>query len=89
MDILELASGNISNPVDLVAFPETEDDIIRLFDYCGKHNVVCIPFGGKYFRRKRLNWTMFELDEQVAVLSFGESIHLRIAMDIVARSRWT
>lgn len=46
VDILETASGKIENPVDLVAFPQTEDDILALFAFCGEQHIACIPFGG-------------------------------------------
>ncbi len=45
-DIVRGFHADFSNPPDLVAFPEKEDDIVGLLDWCGDHEVAAVPYGG-------------------------------------------
>jgi len=46
VDIVRNIHGIIDNPTDLVAFPETEEQILTLLRYCSVHMIACVPFGG-------------------------------------------
>ena len=37
---------DFSSPPDLVAFPDTEDELISVMDWCDENNVAVIPYGG-------------------------------------------
>ncbi len=37
---------DFSSPPDLVAFPNTEDELISVMDWCDENNVAVIPYGG-------------------------------------------
>jgi alkyldihydroxyacetonephosphate synthase len=45
-DILRMWMRDVSNPPDLVAFPESEDEIAAIIDWAGRSNIAVIPFGG-------------------------------------------
>ncbi len=45
-DILRMWMRDVPNPPDLVAFPDTEDQIGGILDWAGRNNVAVIPFGG-------------------------------------------
>jgi alkyldihydroxyacetonephosphate synthase len=45
-DILRMWMRDVPNPPDLVAFPDTEDQIVAILDWAGRNNVAVIPFGG-------------------------------------------
>jgi alkyldihydroxyacetonephosphate synthase len=45
-DILRMWMRDVPNPPDLVAFPESEEDIAAIFDWAGRNNVAIIPFDG-------------------------------------------
>ena len=37
---------DFSSPPDLVAFPNTEDELINVMDWCDESNIAVIPYGG-------------------------------------------
>ncbi len=45
-DLVRAFARDFENPPDLVAFPETEADIVALLDWCNDARVAAIPFGG-------------------------------------------
>jgi alkyldihydroxyacetonephosphate synthase len=45
-DLVRAFRRDFRNPPDLVAFPKSEDDIVRLLDWCSGLNIVAIPYGG-------------------------------------------
>lgn len=45
-DLIRLRRGDIPNPPDAVVFPATEDQIVRVINYCAQNDIVVIPFGG-------------------------------------------
>jgi alkyldihydroxyacetonephosphate synthase len=45
-DSIRMVMRNLPNPVDLVAFPETEDDIAALLDWACSRDIAVIPYGG-------------------------------------------
>jgi alkyldihydroxyacetonephosphate synthase len=45
-DILRMWMRDVPNPPDLVAFPESEEDIAAVLDWAGGENLAVIPFGG-------------------------------------------
>jgi alkyldihydroxyacetonephosphate synthase len=45
-DLVRALRGDFTNPPDLVAFPETEDDVARLLDWCSSARIAAIPYGG-------------------------------------------
>jgi alkyldihydroxyacetonephosphate synthase len=45
-DLVRALARDFSNPPDLVAFPEAEDDVVRLLDWCGGARIAVIPYGG-------------------------------------------
>jgi len=45
-DILRMWMRDVPHPPDLVAFPETEDEIATILDWAGRDNIAVIPFGG-------------------------------------------
>ncbi|MEM6800815.1 MAG: FAD-linked oxidase C-terminal domain-containing protein [Bacteroidota bacterium] len=45
-DILRGVQGYFPNPPDYVAFPKSEEDIIRLMDFASKNGISLIPVGG-------------------------------------------
>jgi alkyldihydroxyacetonephosphate synthase len=45
-DILRMWMRDVPHPPDLVAFPETEDEIAAILDWAGRDNIAVIPFGG-------------------------------------------
>jgi alkyldihydroxyacetonephosphate synthase len=44
-DSIRIYAGDFAHAPDLVAFPETAEDIARLFDWCGTAGAALIPFG--------------------------------------------
>ena len=34
------------NPPDVIAYPRTEEEVIRVLDWCANSNIVAIPYGG-------------------------------------------
>ena len=45
-DIYNIRTGNFPRIPDVVAWPESHDDVVRLVELAKKHNVAIIPFGG-------------------------------------------
>jgi len=45
-DVLRGVLGYYPNPPDYVAFPRTEDDIVKLMDFASKNGVAIVPVGG-------------------------------------------
>jgi alkyldihydroxyacetonephosphate synthase len=45
-DVVRGARGQFEHPVDLVAYPETEADVVAVLDWCSSSGIACIPFGG-------------------------------------------
>lgn len=45
-DIARALYGQIPNPPDAVAYPETESDVERLLDWASSEAVAVVPFGG-------------------------------------------
>jgi alkyldihydroxyacetonephosphate synthase len=45
-DIVRAFRGRFDNPPDVVAFPESEEHVERLLDWCAGANAAAIPFGG-------------------------------------------
>jgi len=46
VDIARAIRGEFDNPPDVIAYPDTEDDIVNLFRWCEDANLVAIPYGG-------------------------------------------
>ncbi len=45
-DTLRMFMRSVPNPPDAVAFPETEEDIAKILDWCGRIGAKAIPYGG-------------------------------------------
>ena len=45
-DVVRAFRRQYANPIDLVAFPRHEADIIALLDWCADANAAAIPYGG-------------------------------------------
>jgi alkyldihydroxyacetonephosphate synthase len=45
-DVVRALARDFSNPPDLVAYPESEDDVRALLDWCTSERVAAIPYGG-------------------------------------------
>jgi len=45
-DIVRAFRRSYDHPPDLVAFPRDEQQIIDLLDWCGREDIVAIPYGG-------------------------------------------
>lgn len=45
-DLIRLRRGDIANPPDAVVFPSTEEQVVRVIDYCAQNDIALIPFGG-------------------------------------------
>ena len=45
-DLVRLRRGEIPNPPDAVVFPATEDQVVRLIQFCVDKNIALVPFGG-------------------------------------------
>ncbi|MEM7382329.1 MAG: FAD-binding oxidoreductase [Bacteroidota bacterium] len=45
-DILRGVQGHFPNPPDYVAFPKTEEDIVRLLEFASANEIAIIPVGG-------------------------------------------
>lgn len=45
-DVVRGLRGEFPNPVDVVAYPAEETDVVALLDWCTSAGVACIPFGG-------------------------------------------
>jgi alkyldihydroxyacetonephosphate synthase len=45
-DLVRSFRREFDNPPDWVAFPEDEDGVISVLDWCGANDIAAIPFGG-------------------------------------------
>ena len=45
-DLVRLRRGEIPNPPDAIVYPGTEEQIVRLIQFCADKNIALIPFGG-------------------------------------------
>jgi alkyldihydroxyacetonephosphate synthase len=45
-DSIRCYMGDFAHAPDLVAYPESAEDIARLFDWCGDAGVALVPYGG-------------------------------------------
>jgi len=45
-DLVRALGGRFPQPPDIVAFPESEDDVVRLLDFAAKARVAVVPYGG-------------------------------------------
>ncbi len=45
-DVVRGARGEFENPPDVVAFPESEDEVAALLDWAGDAGAAAIPYGG-------------------------------------------
>ncbi len=45
-DVVRAFRGEFAHPPDLVAFPESEADVVRLLDWCGEVGAAVVPYGG-------------------------------------------
>jgi alkyldihydroxyacetonephosphate synthase len=45
-DLVRAFRRDFSSPPDWVAFPETEQDVVDVLDWCGSRGIAAIPFGG-------------------------------------------
>ncbi len=46
MDVARALRGEFDNPPDVIAYPRTEEDVVDLYDWCSRHNLAAIPYGG-------------------------------------------
>ncbi len=46
IDSVRKIAGDFSNPPDVIAYPENEQDVIDLLDWCSQAGAAVIPFGG-------------------------------------------
>jgi alkyldihydroxyacetonephosphate synthase len=46
VDVAYSVRGEFKNPPDAVAYPRTEDDIVKLFRWCEDNSLAAIPYGG-------------------------------------------
>src|SRR5882672_6508125 len=45
-DVVRSTRADFSNPPDFVAFPRTEEDVVRVLGFCDAERLAAIPFGG-------------------------------------------
>jgi len=46
IDVARAIRGEFDNPPDVVAYPNSEDDIVALFRWCEDANLAAVPYGG-------------------------------------------
>ncbi|MDP3246411.1 MAG: FAD-binding oxidoreductase [Polaromonas sp.] len=46
VDVAKAIRGEFRNPPDVVAYPQSEQDIVDLFDWCGTNSLAAVPYGG-------------------------------------------
>jgi alkyldihydroxyacetonephosphate synthase len=46
VDVAYSVRGEFKNPPDAVAYPRTEDEIVKLFRWCEHDSLAAIPYGG-------------------------------------------
>ncbi len=47
LDAMHLRMGNIVHPPDLVVYPRSEADVVKLVDFCAKKKIPVTPFAGR------------------------------------------
>ena len=45
-DLLKLRAGDASDAPDVVAFPDTHDEVLRVLEICSEHRIAVVPFAG-------------------------------------------
>lgn len=45
-DILKMRMGKVANPPDAVVCPRTEEDLIKVINYCNAKRIPVVPWGG-------------------------------------------
>jgi alkyldihydroxyacetonephosphate synthase len=45
-DLVRALRGDFGNPPDLIAFPESDRDVVALLDWCSDARIAAIPYGG-------------------------------------------
>lgn len=45
-DTVRAIHGNFPNPVDVVAYPRSEAEVVAALEWCSDANIVAIPYGG-------------------------------------------
>jgi alkyldihydroxyacetonephosphate synthase len=45
-DVVRALRGELPQPPDVVAFPTSEDDVVRVLDWCSRAKLAAIPYGG-------------------------------------------
>ncbi|XP_071505794.1 alkyldihydroxyacetonephosphate synthase, peroxisomal-like [Diadema antillarum] len=45
-DVFTLREGNFERIPDIVIWPDSHDEVVKVVELCSKHNVCIIPFGG-------------------------------------------
>jgi alkyldihydroxyacetonephosphate synthase len=45
-DVVRASYGELTRPPDLVAFPETEHQVVELLEWCSEARAAAIPYGG-------------------------------------------
>ncbi len=45
-DLVHLRRGEIPNPPDVIVYPGTEEQVVRLIQFCSEKDIALIPFGG-------------------------------------------
>jgi alkyldihydroxyacetonephosphate synthase len=45
-DVVRSLRGDLPQPPDVVAFPTSEGDVVRLLDWCSSSRIAAIPYGG-------------------------------------------
>lgn len=45
-DRLRAFRGEFPNPTDIVAFPRSDEDIVRLLEWCDRQGYAAVPYGG-------------------------------------------
>lgn len=46
VDVARALRGEFRNPPDVIAYPRTEEDILDLYDWCGRYGLALVPYGG-------------------------------------------
>ncbi|MDQ0143208.1 FAD-binding oxidoreductase [Cupriavidus necator] len=46
VDVARAIRKEFPNPPDVVAYPRTEQEIVDLFDWCGRQQLAVVPYGG-------------------------------------------
>ena len=46
VDVARALRKEFRNPPDVIAYPRNEEDIVDLYDWCSRHNLAAVPYGG-------------------------------------------